>query len=264
MKEVAKIKGLSLKVGPLGENDRLITVLSDQEGLVRLAVPGARRPKSRFSATAPLTLLELQVSGKSSLKRVKHIKVIKSFSRLGEALETLAAAQVLAELSISLVGANDPNPGILEAILIHLERLEQEPLDPIFTLASSVQACIHLLALGGYNLPIHQCCRTGQAIVPPIGEWDWRCSVLPNEGFAIGSVPNATIELNPSELALLQRLIKPNLPRKHNGEILGPLKVWMKLLNILEAWIEIHLQIKLNALEMLKTSISKIESLSGK
>ena len=114
MKESSKIKGLSLKVGPLGENDRLLTILSAQEGIIRLAVPGARRPKSSLSATTPLTFLELQVGGKSGLRRVTQIKILKSYSKLGEDLETLAAAQVIAELSILLVGANDPQPGILE------------------------------------------------------------------------------------------------------------------------------------------------------
>ena len=42
-----RLEGLALKVGPLGEHDRLLTLLSDEAGVVRLAVPGARRPKKR-------------------------------------------------------------------------------------------------------------------------------------------------------------------------------------------------------------------------
>ena len=47
-----RLNGLSLKVGPLGEHDRLLTLLSDQEGVTRLAVPGARRPRSSLSLEA--------------------------------------------------------------------------------------------------------------------------------------------------------------------------------------------------------------------
>ena len=54
------LRGLPLKIGPLGENDRLITLLSDEEGLTRLAVPGARRPRSNLAAALPLNLLEIQ------------------------------------------------------------------------------------------------------------------------------------------------------------------------------------------------------------
>jgi len=38
------LEGLALRVQPLGENDRLLTLLSETEGLSRLAVPGSRRP----------------------------------------------------------------------------------------------------------------------------------------------------------------------------------------------------------------------------
>ena len=55
-----RLSGLALKVGPLGEHDRLLTLLSDEAGVVRLAVPGARKPRSSLAAAVPLTLLELR------------------------------------------------------------------------------------------------------------------------------------------------------------------------------------------------------------
>ena len=61
-----RIEGLALKVGPLGEHDRLLTLLSDQVGVIRLAVPGARKPKSSLAGAVPLTLLELQVVGRAA------------------------------------------------------------------------------------------------------------------------------------------------------------------------------------------------------
>lgn len=45
------LEGLSLKCGPLGEHDRLLTLLSEGGGLSRLAVPGARRPRSSLTET---------------------------------------------------------------------------------------------------------------------------------------------------------------------------------------------------------------------
>ena len=49
-----RLKGLSLKVGPLGENDRLLTILSEENGISRFAIPGARKPKSSMHFTAHL------------------------------------------------------------------------------------------------------------------------------------------------------------------------------------------------------------------
>ena len=69
-----RLSGLALKVGPLGEHDRLLSLLVRQEGVTRVAVPGARRPKSSLAAAAPLTLLELQVGGRSGLSRVRQLR----------------------------------------------------------------------------------------------------------------------------------------------------------------------------------------------
>ncbi len=256
-----RLEGLALKVGPLGEQDRLLTLLSDQEGLIRLAVPGARRPRSALAAAVPLTMLELQVSGRRGLARVRQLKVLHSFNGVGKQLESLAAAQALAELSLILIAGEDPQPGLLSTVLLHLTRIEAlgqlTPPEPETTMASCVQACVHLLALGGYGLPVQECCLTGAPLDPPIGQWDWRCSLMPQEGFAIGSQPGAALQLNPSELALFQRLLRPALPRRQDGELMGPAVVWLKLLAIVECWIHNHLSTNVKALTMLRQSISQ-------
>ena len=82
-----RIEGLALKVGPLGEHDRLLTLLSDDVGLIRLAVPGARKPRSSLAAAVPLTTLELQVGGRSGLLRVRQLRVQHNFGNVGQRLE---------------------------------------------------------------------------------------------------------------------------------------------------------------------------------
>ena len=249
-----RLTGLALKVGPLGEHDRLLTLLSDEAGVVRLAVPGARRPRSSLAAAVPLTLLDMQVVGRRSLQRVKQLQVLHNYSGVGQRLETLASAQALAELAIALVSDDDPVPGLLDTVLVHLEGFESlsrtSPTDADVCLAMLVQAGVHLLALGGYGIPLQSCCRTGAELLPPIGQWQWRCSLLPEEGLAIGSLPGAKLQFNPSELALLQRLPRPELPRRRDGELMGPRPVWLKLLAVLECWCRTHLPRPVRSLAM--------------
>ncbi len=253
------LAGLSLKVSPLGEYDRLITLLSDSEGITRLAVPGARKPRSHLAAAVPLTLLEVQITGRKGLKRIQQLKVVKSFNTLGKTLETLSAGQAIAELSLLLVAEKDPLPGFLNNVLVHLQRLEalnsKPNISPTIALACAVQACIHLLRIGGYGLPLQQCARSHAALIPPIGEWHWRCSLLAQEGFVIGSFDHANVQLNPSELALLQRLCQNSLPFRKDGELLGPTDVWLKLLKIIEDWINTHLPSNVQSLSILREAI---------
>ena len=250
-----RVKGLSLKVGPLGENDRLLPILSEENGISRLAIPGARKPKSRLGATSPFNFLDLHIVGKKDLKRVTQIKILKSYGNLGKQLETVSAAQAISELIMIMVGNEDPQKDLLKLVLIHLNRLDdlhKTEFDPLQALAISIQSCIHLLALGGYCLPLQNCCYSGSKLIPPIGEWSWKCSFIPDAGFVIGGISNAKIELNPSELALLQRLLLEKLPFHSNGKLLGPKIVWLKLLRIVEAWIETHLQRRIKSLQMMR------------
>ena len=239
-----RLEGLVLKCSPLGEADRLLTLLSNAEGLTRLAVPGARKPKSSLAAAVPLALLSLQVSGSRGLRRVRQLQVQRNFSALAERMETLAAAQGLAELSLQLVPSGDPIEGVLDDLLLQLNLLEavvKERQDNLEALAIAVQGGVHLLALGGYALPLAACARSGERLDPPLGHWEWRCSLIPSEGFVIGGVAGAQLVLNASELALLQRLLRPALPRRRDGELMGPQRVWLRLLQLVELWSREHL-----------------------
>tara|TARA_Y100000766_G_scaffold142139_1_gene122247 strand:- start:146 stop:925 length:780 start_codon:yes stop_codon:yes gene_type:complete len=251
----SRLNGLCLKASPLGENDRLITILTDELGIIRLAAKGARRPKSSLAAAAPLTYLSLQIFGKRSLKSVRQIKILKSYCGLGKNIECLAAAQAITELTFLLVGNNDKQQNYLSCVLAHLDRIyryESLKENDIKILSMSIQSLIHLLAIGGINLPVHFCCKTGNPIIPPLGNWEWVCYFLPNEGFSTIEDVSSSLRINASELALLQRLLFPELPIKSNGELLGPKKVWLKILFILETWILTQLEKELSSLKMLR------------
>ena len=58
--------------------------------------------------------------------------------------------------------------------------------------------------------------------------------------------------MNASEIALLQRLLFPELPIKSNGELLGPKEVWLRMLSIIESWIANQLEKELSSLKMLR------------
>ncbi|MFQ6538317.1 MULTISPECIES: DNA repair protein RecO [Aphanothece] len=252
------LEGLALSSRPLGESDRLLTLLSEQAGLVRLAVPGARKPRSSLAAAVPLAHLRLQVGGRGDLLRVRQLKVLRNYSGLAGRLDALAAAQALAELCLALVPSQSPAPGMLADVLMQLGRLEEVVRDKgesLEVLALAVQGSVHLLALGGYALPLGQCCRSGERLDPPLGNWTWRCSVLPSEGIAIGAVPGARVVLNASELALLQRLVRPSLPRRQDGQLMGPQPVWLHLLDLIECWCGEHLARRPRSFRLLRLGL---------
>ena len=255
MSNESNIEGLCIKASPLGENGRLLTVLTDDQGIIRLAAPGARRPKSSLAAASPFTYLRFQTFGKRSLKSVRQIKILKSYNGLGKNIECLTAAQAITELTFLLVGNNDKQQSYLSCVLIHLDRIyafKNEIQEELKMLAMSIQSLMHLLAIGGINIPVNFCCKTGEPIIPPLGKWDWQCYFLPNEGFSTIEDPESILKVNASEIALLQRLLFPELPIKSNGELLGPKEVWLRMLSIIESWIANQLEKELSSLKMLR------------
>jgi DNA repair protein RecO (recombination protein O) len=250
------VEGVALRCTALGESDRLLTLLTEEQGLLRLAVPGARKPKSRLAAALPLAHLRLQVGGRD-LPRVRQLTLLRSFNGLGERLDTLAAAQALAELCLLLVPTGAPSTGWPAMVLAHLGRLEEvvlEASERAEALAIAVQGGVHLLALGGYALPLGHCAQSGLPLEPPLGDKTWRCSLLPGEGLAIGARAGAAVVLNASELALLQRLPRPGLPRSRDGSLLGPEPVWLHLLQLVERWCDEHLGRRPRAFRLLRAS----------
>ena len=240
------LEGLCLRCGPLGENDRLLTLLSADEGLIRLAASGARRPRSSLGAAGPLTHLRAQVQQGNGLGRLRQVTVLRCYTRLGQQLDTLAAAQWLLELTQLLVPEGQSLPGLLPLLLHRLGQLEDLlELEPLVlrqeALALAVQGGVQLLGIGGFGLPLHTELPSGAALLPPVGDWSWRCSLLPAEGFYANRHPGAVLLLNASEMALLQRLSRPQLPRKATGELMGPTPVWERLLDLLGFWCREHL-----------------------
>ncbi len=255
MSRESRLEGLCIKASPLGESGRLITVLTDEQGIIRLAAPGAKRPKSSLAAATPLTYLSFQIFGNRSLKSVRQIKIIKSYNGLGKNIECLAAAQAITELTFLLVGNNDKQQSYLSSVLIHLDRIyeyKNKSDDDFIMLSMSIQSLIHLLAIGGINIPVNFCCKTGDPIIPPLGNWDWECHYLPNEGFSTIENTESILKVNASEIALLQRLLFSELPIKSDGELLGPKKVWLKILSIVESWISAQLEKELSSLKILR------------
>ena len=248
------LRGLCIKASPLGENDRLITFLSEEEGITRYAVPGARRPKSSLSAASPLTFLEIQIFGRKNLKTVRQLKIIKSYNGLGKSIECLAAAQAITELTFLLVGNDDTQQNYLSTVLAHLDRIYEYKIsseNDLLILAMSIQSLMHLLAIGGLSLPLFYCCKTSKPIHPPIGNWDWECHFIPSEGFSVIDDARSLLTFNASEIALMQRLIFPKLPIKSNGELLGPKFVWKKILRVFNIWIPIQLGKEISSLKIL-------------
>lgn len=168
-----KAIGINLKSTPLGEADRLLTVLTDDYGLIRVVAPGARKHKSSLGGRSSLFVVnQLLLAKGRTIDKITQAESIESFPGLSQDLSKLTAAQYLAELSLYQALSDQPQVELLCLLREHLSRIEQLP--AITTLASLTHATFHLLALAGLTPQLHACCISREPIDPELTDMSWQ------------------------------------------------------------------------------------------
>jgi DNA repair protein RecO (recombination protein O) len=259
MSQTYKATGIILKGMPLGENDRLVTILTEEYGLVRAVVPGARKYKSRLRGRSELFVVnELLIVRGRSLDKITQAETIESYPGLSQDLGKLSASQYLAELTLALALSEQPQTELYELLTEHLRRLERLPKssDRTFSpelLAHLSQGVFHLLALAGIAPQVYHCCLTQNLLEVDLNDSQWEVGFSFEAGGVVNTSnfqpvedknqiaqllpiypPKINIKLNAIELTLLQELGKKSL-------LPDALILPEKFLNLLDtAWIKVE------------------------
>ena len=222
-----KTTGIILKGMPLGEADRLVTILTPEYGIVRAVAPGARKHKSQLRGRSQLFVVNdfVLIKGRS-LEKIIQADTITSYAGLSRDLGKLSASQYLGELALNLALDEQPQPELYTLLIEHLVRIEKLGMQPtLHSLAPSLlahlsQAVFHLLAVAGIAPQVHSCCLTQIPLQANFAAPDWQVGF----SFAAGGVVNKSAltpgspgkkidaRLGAVELVLLQQLGAKYLP----------------------------------------------------
>jgi DNA repair protein RecO (recombination protein O) len=168
-----KAVGINLKAMPMGESDRLLTVLTREFGLIRAVAPGSRKHESNLRGRSGIFAVNqlLIVKGRN-LDKIIQADGVEFYGGLSQDLRRLTASQYLAELALFQALSDQPQEQLFDGLRTHLQRLETLP--AIATLPYLTQAVYHLLALAGLAPRVHHCCLTQRPLVPDYSAPDWR------------------------------------------------------------------------------------------
>lgn len=167
-----KATGINLKGMPMGEADRLVTILTVEHGLVRAIVPGARKHKSRLGGrSSQFVVNELLIIQGKSLDKLVQAETVRSFPGLSADLARLTASQYLAELVLCQALSGQPQGDLFALIIEQLQRLEQADSEDI--LACLSQGIFRLLVAAGVAPELNYCCVSQANIVPNLARADW-------------------------------------------------------------------------------------------
>ncbi len=157
-------EGIVLSQTPLGEDDKIVTLLSPEEGVVRAVVKGARKAKSRLSAvTQPFTRASFQLSRGKSLDRVTQVSLKTSHPGILSDYGKVVCASYLSELVAELAPERESNREQFQFFSSALDCIEAR-VDPWIVVK---WAEIGLLARAGLLPSFTQCVTCAGDIVPP-------------------------------------------------------------------------------------------------
>ena len=179
-----KATGIILKGMPMGESDRLVTVLTKEQGLIRAIAPGARKHKSKLAGRSGLFVVnDLFFSKGKSLDKLIQAETIRSFPGLSKDLAKLTASQYLAEIVLSLALSDHPQTEIYYLLIEHLGRIEAAAKPNV--LACLAQATFHFLAMAGVAPDVFRCCLSRAPLNPDISNPDWQVGFSVSAGGAV-------------------------------------------------------------------------------
>ncbi|MGB8698918.1 MAG: DNA repair protein RecO, partial [Thermosynechococcaceae cyanobacterium] len=157
--------GINLKSSPLGEADRILTILTREYGLIRAVAPASRSAKAKLGGRGELFVVnELLLSKGRSLDRITQAESLGAFPALSRDLAKLMASQYWAEIILYLMPSHDPNVALFDLLHQRLTDLVGSPAG-IPVLVELIQGVLQLLHVAGLAPRLDRCCLTGQPLV---------------------------------------------------------------------------------------------------
>jgi DNA repair protein RecO (recombination protein O) len=267
MSRTYKATGINLKSMPLGEADRILTVLTREFGLMRVVAIGCRKQNSKLGGRSGLFVVnELMLAKGKSLDKITQAETLESYPGLGRDLKKLTAGQYLAELVLQQALSEQPQEDLFYLLNEHLARLERSPSSQV--LSHLTHAVFQLLVLAGIAPQVHQCCVSQAQLHPDLTDSDWQAGFstaaggvvtlkeleqirLEDQGLKeIGTLGDRPVRspkfsksarlntlLNATELTLLQQLAQANL-----SDLASPSveTAWFSIERILRHYAQYH------------------------
>lgn len=164
-------RGLIIREQFTGESDRIVTVLTEERGVLRAFAPGARKIKSKnIAATQLLCFSDFYFSEHKGTYRITESKPIEVFFELRSNISRLALAQYFCEAVKVMAPEGENCREILRLILNSLKFLcdpqkDERQIKTVFEL--------RLLCLSGYMPDLSSCAVCGKdsdtAYFSPVG-----------------------------------------------------------------------------------------------
>ncbi len=151
------------KTMKMSNSSKLVSLITEKHGLVKVVAKGARRPKSKFGAALELiTLINCIYYHRDNreLQSLSDAEIIEPYTKLKSDLKMLSIASGIVEIAQTHTTLEDPEAGTFDLVVESLNGLEAgEVKDAEKHLWRFV---LRLLATAGYSPSLDKCITCGK------------------------------------------------------------------------------------------------------
>ena len=159
-------KGVVLCARDAGETDKQLTLLTKKYGKIMVSARGARKPRSKFLASAQLfTYSSFIIYDGGRFFSVAQADVIKNFFELRTDYTRLCTAQYFVEMCDKTIPYNAPCDEILHLLIISLSSLAKGIRSP-YLIARAFE--IKFFQLSGVAPEVEKCAKCGGPLSQPV------------------------------------------------------------------------------------------------
>ncbi len=113
-----EVKGVVVRVVDLSGNDKLLTVFTEEKGLVSAVANGSKSLKSRYLSSAQLfCYASFVLENRSDRYWVREVELIENFFDIRLDIEKTALANYISEVAADAVVPEQPDPNLLRLTL---------------------------------------------------------------------------------------------------------------------------------------------------
>lgn len=225
-----------LRSYPLGEADRILSLLTEEHGLLRAVAKGVRKPSSRFgSRLQPLNHVQVTIYQGRSLGNVSAVDSVHLYgSELAGDYVRWSAGHVLAEATERLVPEEqEPSRPHYRLLVSGLAALRQR--DPRLVIDAFL---LRSLATGGWAPSFGDCAQCGAE-----GPHPW--IHLPSGGAVCEHCrPSGSVSISPATSALLGALLSGDWDRADRANATAR----RAASGVVAAYLQLHLERELRSL----------------
>lgn len=238
-------EGIIIRERPLGEADKLLTILTRSRGKITASARGARRTRNRLLGATQLFCQSrfLFLTGKG-LATVGQAEIIEPFQGLRDNLERLAYASYFAELVDGFSGEEDSQPAIFDLLRsLFAGLLATQDMELLVRYGE-----LKLVSLAGFMPSLFHCAECGKELSVQLN----KAFFSPSSGGILCedcSCPSGGIVLSGAAVAALRHMLTMEPRRLNVLSVNETVRSELKL--ALRRFIDYHLSKKLKSLDFL-------------